>query len=124
MAESDALDYFYVFRGQPRRIDHVVYVIAISSVRRNPAGRRVRLFKVAKFFKFGHHVTDSRRAPAGSVRKPLRDFVRANRIASEHVLLDNRGKHCLAARFGLRASGFSWGFRHVRRLEQGASETV
>src|ERR1044072_9219350 len=35
------------------------------------------------------------------------------------MLLDNRGKHSLAARIGPRASGCGWAFRHLRRLEQG-----
>src|ERR1041384_1967406 len=124
VAESDALDDVYVLRRQPCRIDHVVYVIAISSVRRNPAGRSVRLLKVPKFFQLRHHVTDSRRTPAGSMIKSLRDLVRANRIAGQHMFLDNRGKHRLAARFGLRASGFRWDFRHYEDLNKGDRDSI
>src|ERR1043166_3338839 len=50
--------------------------------------------------------------------------MRTNRIAGQHVFLDNRGKHCLAARLWLRASGFCWGFRHYEDSNKGVRDSI
>src|SRR5678815_1663595 len=72
---------------KPCLTKHVIDVIPVALVSRNPTGGGVRLFDEAGLFQFPHHVSNCSGTPAVTMRKPIRQNPGADGFASDQVLL-------------------------------------
>src|SRR6185295_15637800 len=96
-----------VFR-ELRRQQHVVYVIPVTTVGRNPSGGGMRLFEKTELFQLRHYVPNCGRTPTRAVSKLFSYHMRAYSFSGREMLLDNARKDYLASGLWFWPFGFAW----------------